>query len=1743
MATKKTVSIFVEGKAARDTIKVLKRESEELSFAIERAKGRLQKMIGKEGSKEYIDTEKQIKNLTKEHDELNKVLNRGVKDVYDYQTVLNNLSTVEYSELFRVQRIARNELRGLTKDSEEYGKKIEEVRRINEAIEQTKEEWKGASEEAKNYKKNLAETLTQDVNSNSFSGNINEIKEGVKLLQDYRNSLDSSKPDALKNIDNAIEKLNQKLKESSIGFISVDEALQKSKEVGEGAFDGSISDLEKLKKTLVEYKQEASVSNPKGIKEIEEAINTVENKINETKFASIDLDDILQNLNKKSFEQLSLAAEKLQLEVKQAEQDTEKFAKKSAELRQVNNQLEEIKDNWKETGNATGIAANKVLAYIAAFVGIDQLTDKLKEMFNANLQLSDSLSAIQKTTGLSAKEVGALSYELDKIDTRASQEQIHQLAAAAGQMGITGQNEILGFVRASNILTVALDELGNEGVQSLVKINSLTGEAQRLGIEKALLATGSAINELSASSAATAGPIADIISRLGGVGAQARLTTAEMAALGATADALGQSAEVTGTSLTKFIGTLVSKTSQVAKAVGLDETYLQGLIDQGNTMEAMVAVFEKMNSLGGLANLTPIMGDLGGNGARTAAIFATFAGNIEMLKDQLNTSRQAFSQATSATNEYNVVNENAAALVARIGNSIKEYFINSTFVSWIENVLRGIMQLPQWLEKNVFAINGVTASISALALSLAVAQAKAALFAKGIATWPALWAAIKTAVAVARAETVKLFAVIGKHPIMLIVTAAAAAAGAIYKMVSAETEAEKSQRKLNESISQYHAEASKEQRNLNDVYNALQKASIGTEHRRKLISLFNKQYGKYLDKMLTEKSTAEDLKKAYDKVNTSLKQQIALKLQNAATEDVYTEGISKQQAAMDAFRKSMEGKKSDSIIDLMVGDLSRLTEEYRSAGKSNLDALYDIQRIFAKQYGLTNATWTEESAEAMDDYIRSVYNTEYKAYQIRKRFAPLIGNASAYNQDDIIIDNEEDEYNNTNASEDLDKNPKKKAREQYRAAIAALEAYFNERETLIRENGMKEGKTQVQINQELERLETEKLNDEIQLRKLLLEEYYKESTFDPSKYKGVISETDYFKEKDMEYLAELREQLEKWGVAMEDGMKKQLTDRMVKLTEQALKLREKINKILLEDNFTEQVMKQYHDTLQELGLLFGVTESELTNVSEKEGEIRLAYMREWAMEAYNLNATQLKNEVEQYDAFYQWRIGRTGEDYEALLIQLRKFHDDMEEAERKAAERRKKIFDNSEQGLNLKKQSDLNVKKEEDNIDMWERFQGLDLASEDAVNKAQIGMYKAKIEASQAYINQIKAEMQAEKDKLDQLIGSTRKEVDLRKMSGQDATEQQEYLLSLLQQRESLIRQERLITFEEEQKIEEARQGMLEHFMSIEDGKLNEVKKYTDAILEFSGQMGEAAFGEVEDRKEAGKQLIKTLLTTLKDWIQIKTTEMIMEKMFAQQSVATTGQQTMQELSLTGSKTTADIMAGTASATAKEAGTKGLIGLAVGAVIGAALSALLGAAMGAINKSKSEVAAVSGAGGGKLATGMLTYAEGNYPVLGNDGQVYNAKYEGAGMKTGIYRGGAHFGIFSEKKPEAIIDGDTTQRLIMNHPDIWKAIVTLSNSGRLPSGYGMRTFATGNINELTRQAQNTDTNVLTDKQVQMESIIERNNQAFERNNQVLTRLSSILTAGIHAKVDMYGNNGMFESMQRADRFANRTKMKK
>ena len=247
-------------------------------------------------------------------------------------------------------------------------------------------------------------------------------------------------------------------------------------------------------------------------------------------------------------------------------------------------------------------------------------------------------------------------------------------------------------------------------------------------------------------------------------------------------------------------------------------------------------------------------------------------------------------------------------------------------------------------------------------------------------------------------KTKALNAIMAKSPYMLIATAIAALGYAIYKHITYVSEAEKANRKLNESYNECIALQLKEKRALDDVFSALDRAKEGTEERRKVINLINGQYGSYLSNMLTEKSSAEEIKSAYDRINASLKEKIALQIQNQATDEIATSGVKKQADELENLRKGLsQYSNNGGLVELTVQNIVDKVTEAQRAGTGNMKVLYDTQRELLKSIASGNRQLSDEVVDALDEYIRSVYSTEYNIYQVKKRFAPFIKGLTSVN--------------------------------------------------------------------------------------------------------------------------------------------------------------------------------------------------------------------------------------------------------------------------------------------------------------------------------------------------------------------------------------------------------------------------------------------------------------------------------------------------------------------------------------------------------------------------------------------------------------------------------------------------------------------------------------------------------------------------------------------------------------------------
>ena len=1830
---------------------------------------------------------------SKQWDIYNQYIERAKKYLSDFENTSKNAAIAE-----RMKNIGNASTSSLAELKKFWQEQVDGAELSSQKLQQYQQNLEAVIKEEQNRISNRAQTTLGQVQTGTFDGTIAQTKEAIKLLEQYKQQLKTSDTKGVKEVESAINSLNEKLKQSSAEFTSLEDALDKAETVGQGTFDGTYEDLEKLKKSLEEYKKKLEVSDTKGLKKIEDALSTIEKKQKNSVLSAKELDKVLLSLKTASLEDLQKAAAQLQEELSKTERDAEKYVEKSMDLRRVNEQINEVKRSWQEHDNQIVATIKRLTSYVLVYAGFNEVVGRIKQLYQANLQLSDSLADIEKTTGLSTESVAELSREIDSIDTRTAQQELHDLAYEAGKLGISAKEDVLGFVKAGNQLLVALGEDlgGAEAVRQLMKVNAILGETQKLGVEKALLATGSAINEISQTSRASAGPIVDVVNRIGAIGEAAGLSMSDLIALAGTLDALGQHAEMGGTALNTFISTLTSNTTEVAQAVGLSDDYLKNLIEQGKTIQAVIAVFEKMNAMGGLDVLAPIMKDLGSDGERIKQVLVTLSSGVDELKAQVFTSSRAFKEATSVTDEYNIKNENAMAIMQRMGNAIKESFINSGFVEWLTDVLRYISSIPNRFERGEKSIRLMAVTVQALvgvmiATSSAVQKASA-----NIVLFTKMVKAGTASVNIFKIAWQWLSKAMMSNPLGWVVLGFTALTSAITYFKKSVDEATKAQ-------SEFEAAIQKETFELSNLKYAIDKANVSNGERAALIKQLNDKYGAYLGFMVTENNYAEKQEYIYSLINARLRETLALKMRDKMMENIadkYTDQIQELQSkiiaslnkmenvgetnagdamalimdgmnkvveeggnlydALDGFmekydknikqlpfssdalklmnilknirkeagqtqtflestqraaeskteelmlqdlRKSNQGILSSSDIPELNTYLQQATTyvqrlrsdvEYLNAKREKGKKLTELETAELerlnerKEKGIMLNKLEESRLEELNDKRRKGENLtdselkelkeknrllgvyQHNIDQVEKRIK-AIGLESVWGQgvsletagvDKLVATykkleammksiNEDKDYADTfaargfkSAKEEYEalkkmeqdvakvlaekwgrdtsgnwlkvrksgtRGEQKEMNDEISAAMSALEAYFLRRQQAIRQAYLDEQITTEEMNRQIDATEEEHLLARVELRKKLLGE---ENTFNQNLY-GMEG-------KNLESTAAL---IKKLGERQTDGLRKNLEKDLLEVQNMAVKYRQTIEKELLKYNPFESLVNQFEESLDKLRLLNTDAEKEFRMslgfsgvIDESAVKERINALVSLSEDAYSLNEDELRTYLSNIDAV--WAESMSPEQMSLMLKKLRDFYQDSKAAAEKYAKDIKEMIDVQWETSGNQKLWEDRIKGADDQSELMGAAGNLGLASTQSsflgtsdTDNAELEALRIKLEAAAQYYEQFESR---KKELIQQAIAS-------------GATQQQAEESFLMAQKEAY---DNYIAAREEQSSKE---------LEITESKLGTLKNYTDAVVDFSEQMGEAAFAEVDDRKQAAKMLLQTAMKLTKDLIMQKITELLMKKTLGDQEVtqeaatsatvtAIHGSQAITDMTVEGAKTTGDVTSGIARGSAKTIGDLGWWGIPLIAVISAALSALMGLAMGKLNKAKQDVAAATGVSSskGRVAAGMLTYAEGDYPVLGNDGQIYNARYQKE-LKTGVYGGGAHFGIFSEKKPEMIVDGDTTQKLILNYPHIYDSILTIARHGQLKSA-AMPTFASGNYPSMPAQITQVASGA-TDMTMQNEQMT----QMLWSVAEALSTLNERLSKPIRAAVDPYGSKGAVNQLNKASNF--------
>jgi TP901 family phage tail tape measure protein len=268
---------------------------------------------------------------------------------------------------------------------------------------------------------------------------------------------------------------------------------------------------------------------------------------------------------------------------------------------------------------------------------------------------------VTKYTGQTKAEVEAMNEDFKQMDTRTSREQLNDLAGVAGRLGITGKQAIEEFVSGADTINVALgDDLGDGAVDKIGKLAQMFGEDKTKGLRGAMLATGSAVNDLAQSSSANAGYIVDFTADLSGVGIQAKMSQSQIMGFASALDQNMQEESTASTVFSQLITKMYQDPARFAKIAGMQVKEFTHLM-KTDANSGLIKFLEAMKSKGGFDSMAPLFQEMKLDGTRAVGVLSSVATHIDQVKEAQKTAAASYAAGTSVVQEFNTQNSSVQA--------------------------------------------------------------------------------------------------------------------------------------------------------------------------------------------------------------------------------------------------------------------------------------------------------------------------------------------------------------------------------------------------------------------------------------------------------------------------------------------------------------------------------------------------------------------------------------------------------------------------------------------------------------------------------------------------------------------------------------------------------------------------------------------------------------------------------------------------------------------------------------------------------------------------------------------------------------------------------------------------------------------------------------------------------------------------------------------------------------------------
>lgn len=595
--------------------------------------------------------------------------------------------------------------------------------------------------------------------------------------------------------------------------------------------------------------------------------------IKETKRQMQLVDNTLAHLKTSSVRDLEYSMKVLNQEMRGLDRGSEAFKQMQMQAKQLKTELEAVRAEGQAQQSWIGRTADwfnrmqgVILGVIAAISG---LTFTVKSCVEKFASMDEEMTNVRKYTGQTADEVERMNEDFKKMETRTAREKLNQLAGDAGRLGITATSLVEEFVDGADKINVALgDDLGDEAVSQIGKLAQMFGEDKTKGLRGAMLATGSAVNELAQNSSASAGYLVDFTARVAGVGKQAGFTQAQIMGLASVLDQNMQQDETAATAVQNLLAKMFQDSAKFAKIAGLNvKEFSKTLKEDANG--ALLQFLAALRSKGGFAQLAPMFEEMKMDGSRATGVLTVLADKLDDIKAAQDLATKSYAEGTSVINEFNTQNESVQAqldkaqkkfqdLAIELGQKLypaARYCISaanlgvralSTLVDFVRDYWKVLVVLTAAIVTytTISKAKLIADKAQMLWLNIMILREKAHIFLMGLKT-----SALKTMAIVQMALTkeIKLTTaaqmlwnkVLLANPITAVIAVVAGLTAAIVTLSKETSTAEQAQLDFNDAISDANKQAAEEEAAIMRLVSAIQSNTNAESDRKAALEELN----------------------------------------------------------------------------------------------------------------------------------------------------------------------------------------------------------------------------------------------------------------------------------------------------------------------------------------------------------------------------------------------------------------------------------------------------------------------------------------------------------------------------------------------------------------------------------------------------------------------------------------------------------------------------------------------------------------------------------------------------------------------------------------------------------------------------------------------------------------------------------------------------------------------------------------